>query len=225
MLNTKPSTTIAPRAPQSFTRLLWLGLSCLLVVILPISIQAQEQQVEINANSAEASETSQGQADQSQSSQGETGQAPGDASLLDSVVDLKKEILKLNRDLFILEEDLLFPANTQTAVFLSLDGSDLFQLDGAKIAIDQKPVGHHLYTEKELAALQRGAIQRLYTGNIANGTHELVIVLTGTGPKGREYKRAAKLEFEKTTGPQYIQLKIEANTENLQPEFNFKVWQ
>ena len=52
-----------------------------------------------------------------------------------------------------------------------------------------------------------------------------MIVLNGTGPKGREYQRAAKLEFEKTTGPQYIQLKIEANTENLQPEFNFKVWQ
>lgn len=148
-----------------------------------------------------------------------------DTALVDSVEALKNEILKLNRDLFILEEDLLFPASTQTAVFLSIDGSGLFQLDSAKIAIDKKPVGHHLYTEKELAALDRGAVQRLYTGNVSNGKHELVIVLSGIGPKGRDYKRAAQLEFEKGTAAQYIELKIEGNENNLQPDFNFKVWQ
>ena len=148
-----------------------------------------------------------------------------DLALVDSVELLKNEILKLNRDLFILEEDLLFPASTQTAIFLSIDGSGLFQLDNAKIAIDKTPVGHHLYTEKEIAALTRGAVQRLYTGNVSNGSHELVIVLSGIGPKGRDYKRAAKLDFEKSTAAQYIELKIEANPNNLQPDFNFKVWQ
>ena len=148
-----------------------------------------------------------------------------DTALVDSVELLKNEILKLNRDLFIPEEDLLFPASTQTAIFLSIDGSGLFQLDNAKIAIDKTPVGHHLYTEKEIAALNRGAVQRLYTGNISNGSHELVIVLSGIGPKGRDYKRAAKLEFEKSTAAQYIELKVEANPNNLQPNFNFKVWQ
>jgi len=148
-----------------------------------------------------------------------------EGSLADQTEILKNDIIKLNRDLLILEEDLLFPASTQTAVFLSIDGSGLFQLDSAKVAIDKKPVGHHLYTEKEIAALSRGAVQRLFTGNVSNGKHELVIVLSGIGPKGRDYKRAAQLEFDKGTAAQYIELKIEANPSNLQPDFTFKIWQ
>jgi len=42
---------------------------------------------------------------------------------------LKQEVIELNRDLLALEEELLFPANTQVAVFLSMDVGTLFQLD------------------------------------------------------------------------------------------------
>src|SRR5580698_2313090 len=42
-------------------------------------------------------------------------------SLDGDVQGLKKEVLDLNKDLFLLEEELLFPANTQVAVFVSLD--------------------------------------------------------------------------------------------------------
>jgi len=46
-------------------------------------------------------------------------------SLDKDVQDLKKEVLDLNRDLFLLEEELLFPANSQVAFFVSMDEMDL----------------------------------------------------------------------------------------------------
>ena len=45
------------------------------------------------------------------------------------VQDLKKEVLDLNRDLFLLEEELLFPANSQVAFFISMDVGEYFALD------------------------------------------------------------------------------------------------
>ena len=43
-------------------------------------------------------------------------------SLDQDVQTLKKEVLDLNRDLFLLEEELLFPANSQVAFFISKSG-------------------------------------------------------------------------------------------------------
>ena len=39
----------------------------------------------------------------------------------DDIQSLKQEVIALNRELFILEEELLYPSSTQVAVFLSLD--------------------------------------------------------------------------------------------------------
>ena len=82
-------------------------------------------------------------------------------SLDDELQALKKEILSLNRDLFILEEELLFPANTQVAVFLSMDMGEFFQLDAVTVKLNDKEVASHLYTEKQVDALIRGGMQRL----------------------------------------------------------------
>lgn len=137
---------------------------------------------------------------------------------------LKKDVLELNRDLFILKEDLLFPANTQVAVFLSLDVGTFFSLDSVNVKIDGKPVASYLYTEKQVNALVRGGTQRLYLGNIKSGMHEVVAVFTGRGPKGRDYRRATSLSFEKSTAAKYLELKIIDSTQLLQPEFSIKTW-
>ena len=50
-------------------------------------------------------------------------------SLDTQVQDIKAQTLALNRDLFILEEELLFPDNTQVAVFVSMDVGQFFALD------------------------------------------------------------------------------------------------
>ena len=144
--------------------------------------------------------------------------------LSDQVQDLKQEVLALNRDLFLLEEELLFPSNTQISVFLSLDVGEFFQLDSVTVKIDGKEVADYLYTERELEALARGGVQRIHIGNLRNGEHELVAFFTGKGPQGRDYRRGATQTINKGLGPKYVELKIVDRTSNYQPEFDVKEW-
>jgi hypothetical protein len=141
------------------------------------------------------------------------------------VQDLKKQVLDLNRDLFLLEEELLFPSNTQTAVFISMDVGEFFGLDSVELKIDDKDVANYLYTEREAEALVKGGVQRLFIGNLKAGEHELVAVFTGQGPHTRDYRRAASLVFEKGIGPKYIELTISDRATKLQPEFVVKEWE
>lgn len=146
------------------------------------------------------------------------------ASLNEQVQDLKKQVIELNRDLFILEEELLFPANTQVAVFLSMNVGEFFQLDAVKLKLDDKVVTNYLYTDKQVDALHRGGVQRLFMGNLKAGEHELVAVFTGRGPEGRDYKRGSTLVFEKTAQAKNVELKIVDSTAKEQPEFVVKEW-
>ena len=146
-------------------------------------------------------------------------------TLDDKVQGLKKEVMKLNRDLFILEEELLFPTSTQLAVFLSTDVGNYFKLDSVQLKIDDKVVTNYLYTQQERDALSRGGVQRLYVGNIKKGKREIVAIFTGPGPNGREYRRAMSHVFEKGSGTKYIELKITDVSRKLQPEFVVKEWE
>jgi hypothetical protein len=141
---------------------------------------------------------------------------------------LKAELIALNRDLMVLEEDLLFPPGTQLAVFLSLDVGKLFELESVKVLLDDKVVASHLYSPLELQSLQRGGVQRLFLGNLRTGKHQLAAVFTGRGPQQgsekRDYKRATQLDFEKSTEPRYVELRIRDKEAKLQPEFEVKVW-
>lgn len=137
---------------------------------------------------------------------------------------IKKQALQLNRDLFILEEELLFPSNTQVSVFLSMDVGEFFQLDAVKLKLDDKVVTNYLYTERQVDALHRGGVQRLYMGNIKAGEHELVAVFTGRGPRGRDFRRGTTLSFTKDGQEKHIELKIIDSTATQQPEFDVKEW-
>jgi len=145
---------------------------------------------------------------------------------LDAEIEaLKKEVLSLNRDLFILEEDLLFPPNTQFSVFLSMDAGALFSLDSVQLKINDKNIANHLYTERELAALKRGGVQRLYIGNLPTGEHEIIAIFTGVGPSGRDYRRGETVVIEKTTEPQFVEFMIADDTGKEQPQFDVRVWE
>jgi hypothetical protein len=151
--------------------------------------------------------------------------APDAATLDGRVQDIKSDVIKLNRDLLVLEEELLFPASTQVALFVSMDVGKMFELDSVQIKLDDKVVSSYLYTPLEVAALHRGGVQRLYLGNLKVGNHELVAYFTGKGPHDRDYKRGATVKFEKGTDPKYIELRIKDSEAKLQPEFDVKVWQ
>jgi hypothetical protein len=154
-----------------------------------------------------------------------TAPAPPAAGLDDRVQQAKSDVLKLNRDLLVLEEELLFPASTQVAVFVSMDVGKLFELDTLQVKLDDKVVASHLYTPLEVQALHRGGVQRVFLGNLKTGAHELVAFFTGKGPHERDYKRGATIKFDKASGPKYIELRIKDATGKLQPEFDVKVWQ
>jgi len=146
------------------------------------------------------------------------------ASLDTRIQQVKAEVLRLNRDLLVLEEELLFPASTQVAVFVSMDHGVLFDLGSVQVQLDGQVVANHLYTPQEVKALQRGGVQRLFLGNLKTGAHELVAFFTGGGPHARDYRRGATLKFDKAHEPRYVELQIRDLQKKLQPEFEVKVW-
>jgi len=146
-------------------------------------------------------------------------------SLDEDVQDLKKEVLDLNRDLFLLEEELLFPANSQVAFFISLDVGEYFDLDSVNLKIDGKEVANYLYTEREADALVRGGVHRVHMANLKTGDHELIATFTGAGPHTRDYRRGATLTFDKGIGAKYIELEITDRVKKQQPEFVIKEWE
>jgi hypothetical protein len=151
--------------------------------------------------------------------------APDFKTLDQEVQGLKKDVIDLNKDLFVLEEELLFPANTQVAVFLSMDVGTFFALDSVTIKIDNKEVTNYLYTAREADALLKGGVHRVYLGNQKVGKHELVAFFTGKGPVERDYRRGATLVFEKGVGAKYLELKITDKVPKHQPEFTVKDWE
>jgi hypothetical protein len=156
----------------------------------------------------------------------ESGEPPADTRALDeSVQDLKKDVVDLNRELFVLEEELLFPANTQVAVFVSMDIGEFFALDSLTLKIDNKEVANYLYTPREAEALLKGGVHRVYLGNLKVGEHQLVAFFNGKGPMERDYKRGANLKFEKGVGAKYLELKITDRQRKGQPEFAIKDWE
>ncbi|MCH8301707.1 MAG: AraC family transcriptional regulator [Proteobacteria bacterium] len=163
---------------------------------------------------------------EAQSTEYEEAQARAEFRSLDQdVQSLKKEVLDLNRDLFLLEEELLFPANSQVAFFISMDVGEYFDLDAIKLKIDGKDVSNYLYTEREVSALHRGGVHRMHMENLKVGDHELVAVFTGKGPNVRDYRRGATMNFKKGIGAKYVELKITDRVTKQQPEFIIKEWE
>ncbi|MDH3547145.1 MAG: AraC family transcriptional regulator [Gammaproteobacteria bacterium] len=149
----------------------------------------------------------------------------GFRSLDKDVQDLKKEVLDLNRDLFLLEEELLFPANSQVAFFISMDVGEYFELDSVNLKIDGKEVANYLYTEREVGALLRGGVHRVHMANLKTGDHELIAIFTGKGPHTRDYRRGATMSFNKGIGAKYLELEITDRVKKQQPEFVIKEWE
>ena len=155
-----------------------------------------------------------------------TGESPADTRALDETVqELKKDVVDLNKELFVLEEELLFPANTQVAVFVSMDIGEFFALDSLTLKIDNKEVANYMYTPREAEALLKGGVHRVYLGNLKVGEHQLVAFFAGKGPNDRDYKRGANIKFEKGVGAKYLELKITDRQRKAQPEFAIKDWE
>jgi len=141
----------------------------------------------------------------------------------EQVQDIKKDVIDLTAELNVLEEKLLFPSNTQVSIFVSTAEGDEFRLDAVQIKLNNKVVAHHLYTFRELEALHRGGVQRIYTGNVKTGDHNMVVSFVGKAPAGGEYRRSANYTLTKDVGPRFVQVIISGPDGGAQ-DIRFKDW-
>ena len=130
----------------------------------------------------------------------------------EQVQEIKSDVLGIAAELNQLEEKLLYPSTTQAAVFVSLVRGETFRLDSVEIQLDGKPVAHHLYSFKELEALQKGGVQRIFTGNIRSGAHDLQVLLTGKTADGSDLRRTERFKLSKEAGPKIVELSLAAQS-------------
>jgi hypothetical protein len=146
------------------------------------------------------------------------------SELAQQLEQLKSQVLQLNRELFILEEDLLFPASTQVALFVSVDTGKFFAIDSVEVKINDKDVAGFLYTKRQREALEQGGIQKLYLGNLKIGQYQLTAIFTGVDPEGRMVKRATEYQFEKDDETLMIELKIMDDTKTYRSQVVVEEW-
>lgn len=125
-------------------------------------------------------------------------------SLDGQVQEIKSDVLSIASELSNLEERLLYPSNTQIAVFVSVADDEEFRLDAVQIKINGELATHHIYSFKELEALQKGGVQRIYTGNIATGDHELAVTMIGKLKNGKDFNESDSFAFAKGVKPKVL---------------------
>lgn len=146
------------------------------------------------------------------------------SELSKEVQKLKSQVLQLNRELFILEEDLLFPASTQIAIFVSVDVGRFFKLDSVEVKINEQDIAGFLYTQRQRVALEQGGIQKLYLGNLKLGSHQLTAIFIGLDNEGRSIKIATNHTFEKEDDSLMIELKLVDNSLNYRTQLMVEEW-
>jgi hypothetical protein len=129
-------------------------------------------------------------------------------SLDEQVQEIKSDVLRIAAELSQLEEKLLYPSNTQVALFVSLAEGQSFRLDSVQIQIDGELVAHHIYSFKELEALNKGGVQRIYTGNIPTGEHQIEVAVAGELPGGRDFSGTESFSFSKDVEPKLVGIEL-----------------
>lgn len=141
----------------------------------------------------------------------------------EQVQDIKKDVLAISSELVQLEEKLLYPSGTQVSLFVAIAQGEKFRLDAVEVKIDGKEATHHIYTFKELEALQQGGVQRIYTGNVRTGEHTLDVTLIGKTAGNSDYRESATYKFTKDEGPRLVEITL-AGPGAGSNHINFKDW-
>jgi len=129
-------------------------------------------------------------------------------SLDGQVQEIKSDVLNIASELSNLEERLLYPSNTQIAVFVTIAEDEKFRLDAVQLEIDGELATHHIYSFKELDALQKGGVQRIYTSNIVTGEHELRVTMMGKQENGKDFSATDSFAFAKGIKPKVLGLTL-----------------
>ena len=125
-------------------------------------------------------------------------------SLDEQVQEIKSDVLGIASELDNLEERLLYPSGTQVAVFVEMAEKDTFRLDAIQVHINGELAAHHIYSFKELEALEKGGVQRVYTGNVPTGQHEISVQVLGKRKNGEDYEQSGSFPFSKGVEPKTL---------------------
>jgi hypothetical protein len=126
----------------------------------------------------------------------------------EQVQQTKSDVLSIAAELNQLEEKLLYPSGTQVAIFVALAKGDELRLDAVRLQIDGQLVAHYIYSAKELEALRKGGVQRIYVGNVATGDHKLNVLVDGKLKSGGDFNRAEHFSFRKEVKPKLVELTV-----------------
>ena len=125
-------------------------------------------------------------------------------SLDGQVQEIKSDVLNIASELGNLEERLLYPSGTQLAIFVAMADDEDFRLDAVKLEINGELATHHIYSFNELEALQKGGVQRAYTGNVMTGDHELRVTVIGKLDNGKDVTASNSFAFSKGVKPKTL---------------------
>ena len=126
----------------------------------------------------------------------------------EQIQEIKSDVLRITAELSRLEEKLLYPSGTQVAIFVSLAKGDSMRLDAVRLKIDGQLAAHSIYSLKELEALRKGGVQRIYVGNVATGDHQLEVLVDGKLEGGADFSRTEHLAFRKEVKPKLVGLTL-----------------
>jgi hypothetical protein len=126
----------------------------------------------------------------------------------EQVQEVKSDVLSIAAELNQLEEKLLYPSGTQVAIFVALAKGDQMRLDAVRLEIDGQLVAHYIYSAKELEALRKGGVQRIYVGNVATGDHKLNVLVDGKLKSGGDFNRTDHFTFRKEVKPKLVELTV-----------------
>src|SRR5262245_17924166 len=127
----------------------------------------------------------------------------------EQVQEIKSDVLGSAAELSQLEEKLLYPSETQVAIFVSLAKGDAMRLDAVRLQIDGKLVAHYIYSAKELEALRKGGVQRIYVGNVSTGNHQLDVLVDGKAAGGgADFSRTEHFSIQKEVKPKLVGLTL-----------------
>jgi hypothetical protein len=135
----------------------------------------------------------------------------------EQVQEVKSDVLKIAEELNLLEEKLLYPSGTQIAVFVALAKGDTMRLDAVRLQIDGQLVAHYIYSFKELEALRKGGVQRIYVGNVTTGEHKLDVLVDGKLDGGADFSQLQHFTFRKEVKPKMVELTLAGPHSNNSP--------
>ncbi len=126
----------------------------------------------------------------------------------EQIQEIKSDALRMSAEMSQLEEKLLYPSGTQVAIFVALAKGDTMRLDAVRLQIDGQLVAHYIYSAKELQALRKGGVQRIYVGNVSTGDHKLDVLVDGKLEGGADFSRTGEFTFRKEVKPKLVGLTL-----------------